>query len=197
MESYEILVDDELTLLVVGYPELSGPVRVLPDGTITVPGVGSIYLLGDTVAEATTKVNDALGAIVRFPRATISVTKYGDRRVFVMGEVVGPGDHAYSRGLTVVGALAMAGGFNNLAKRSSVMVLRRTSEGEAIAFRVDVRDPLKGKHLERDIALRPFDIVYVPKTFIGSVNVLFDQYFRPAHAPVQPVPDRVERVSRR
>jgi protein involved in polysaccharide export with SLBB domain len=177
VETYHILVDDELTLVAIGYPELSGPVRVLPDGTITIPGVGPVYVLGATVAEATAKVNEMLGAIVRFPRATVSVTRYGDRRVFVMGEVVGPGDHAYHRGLTAVGAIAMAGGFNNLAKRSSVMVLRRTGQADAVAFRLDARDPLKGKHLEKDLPLLPYDIVYVPKTFIGSVNILFDQYF--------------------
>jgi polysaccharide biosynthesis/export protein len=177
METYQILVDDELTLMVVGYPELSGPVRVLPDGNITVPGAGSVYLLGASVTEATAKVNEALATIVRFPRATVSVTKFGERRVFVMGEVVGPGDHAYHRGLTVVGAIAQAGGFNNFAKRSSVIVLRRMGEQEAIAFRVDARGPLRGKHLEQDLPLRPYDIVYVPKTFIASVGVLLDQYF--------------------
>ena len=42
---------------------------------------------------------------------------------------------------------------------------------------MDTRDPLKGKHLEKDLPLKPFDIVYVPRTFIGSVGVLLDQYF--------------------
>ncbi len=183
VEAYRILVNDELALTVLGHPDLSGPLRVLPDGRTTVPGAGSVYLLGATVEEATKKVTESLAHIVRYPQATIGVTNYGARRIFVMGEVQIPGDHEYHRGMSVLGAIAEAGGFNDRAKRSSIIVLRRMGPEEAVAFRVDLTDPLKGEKLQQDLPIRPFDIVYVPKTFIASINVLMDQYFRQLTPP--------------
>jgi len=177
IDAYKILVHDELTTVVIGHPELSGPARVLPDGTMTVPGVGSLYVLGLSVGEATEKVNEAIATLVRFPQATVSVTNYGERRIFVMGEVTIPGDHAFHREMTAMAAIAQAGGFNDQAKRSSVVVLRRTGAADAAAFRLDARSILDGKDLAQDIKLRPFDIVYVPKTFIASLDVLVNQYF--------------------
>jgi polysaccharide export outer membrane protein len=183
VDVYRILVYDELALTVLGHPELTGPLRVLPDGTVTVPGVGPLYVLGSSVEEVTEKMRESLASVVRFAQISVAVTNFGDRRVFVMGEVVIPGDHEYHSGLSLLGAIAEAGGFNNSAKRSSVVVLRRTGPDLATAMRVDLRDPLKGENLERDMPLKPFDIIYVPKTFIASVNVLMDQYFRQMTPP--------------
>jgi protein involved in polysaccharide export with SLBB domain len=183
IEAYRLLVFDELSLTVLGSPELSGTVRVLPDGTITVPGVGPLYVLGMTLPEVTAAVEREVGKFVRYPDLSVAVSNFGERRVFVMGEVNVPGDQQFHNGLSALGAIAMAGGFNNGAKRSSVMILRRVGPENAIAFRVDLSEPLNGKNLGQDIPVKPFDIVYVPKTFIASVNVLMDQYFRQMTPP--------------
>lgn len=183
VDAYRVTVHDELTLTVLGSPELSGPVRVLPDGTATVPGVGPVYLHGLTVPEATHEVTESLARFVRYPQVSVAVTNYGARRIYLMGEVDIPGDHEYHRGMSVLSAVAQAGGFNDRAKRSSVMVFRRLGPEEMVAYRVDLTGPLKGERMEQDIPVRPFDIVYVPMTFIGSLNVLMDQYFRQMSPP--------------
>ncbi|MBD3163497.1 MAG: hypothetical protein GF346_13475 [Candidatus Eisenbacteria bacterium] len=183
VDAYRITVGDELRLTVLGDGGLSGPVRVLPDGTVTVPAAGPVYVLGMTVAEATAAIREAIGRYVRYPDLTVGVVDFGARRVFLMGEVDIPGDHEYHRGMSVLGAIAQAGGFNDRAKRSSVMVFRRLGPEEVIAHRVDLTGPLKGEDLGQDIPIRPLDIVYVPKTFIASVNVLMDQYFRQLTPP--------------
>ncbi len=183
VDTYRLAVYDELLLTVLGAPELSGPTRVLPDGTISIPGVGSIFVLGSTLPEVTDQVETSLSTILRFPEASLAVSNFGARRIFVMGEVGVPGDHEYHRGMTALAAIAEAGGFNNNAKRSSVIVLRRLGPSEAVAFRVDLRGPLKGKDLDKDLPVRPFDVIYVPKTFIASVNVFMDQYVRQMTPP--------------
>lgn len=182
-EVYRVLVYDELSLMVVGSPELSGTMRVLPDGTITVPGIGSRYVLGMTVPEVTEAVKSDVAKMVRYPQVSVAVSNFGERRIFIMGEVNLPGDQTYHHGLSALGAIAMAGGFTNGAKRSSVVILRRTGPEQAIAFRADLSGPLKGKNLSADVEVKPFDIIYVPKTFIASVNVLMDQYFRQLTPP--------------
>jgi protein involved in polysaccharide export with SLBB domain len=183
VEAYRVLVDDELTLTVLGNPELTGPQRVLPDGTVTVPGFGSIYVLGLELSEVAQKVTDSIADFVRHPRVSVAVSRYGERRIFVMGEVVIPGDHQYHRGMSALGAIAQAGGFKSTGKTSSVMVLRRLGAAEVVAFRLDLSETMKGENLGRDLLVKPFDIVYVPKTFIASVNVLMDQYFRQMTPP--------------
>jgi protein involved in polysaccharide export with SLBB domain len=183
VDSYRVLVLDELTLTVLGSPEMSGNVRVLPDGTITVPGVGSIYVLGLTLPEITDKVTESVATVVRYTQVSVGVADFGERRIYTMGEINSPGDHPYQNGLTALGAIAESGGFTNGAKQSSVIVLRRVGPDNALAFRLDLRDPLKGKNLQNDMRVRPYDIVYVPKTFIASVDVLMDQYFRQMTPP--------------
>ena len=150
---------------------------------MSVPGVGSTYVLGLDLNEVTQKVTESLSELVRFPRVSVAVTNYGERRIFVMGEVTIPGDHEYHRGMSTLGAIAQAGGFKNSGKTSSVMVLRRLGAAEVVAFRVDLSEALKGENLGRDLLVKPFDIVYVPRTFIASVNVLMDQYFRQMTPP--------------
>lgn len=183
IDAYRVLVYDELGLTVLGSPELSGTVRVLPDGTITIPGVGPMYVLGQTIPQITARAMDAISKVVRYPQLSVSVTNFGERRLYVMGEVNQPGDHQYHHGMTALAAIAESGGFTNGAKRSSVIVLRRLGPDNAVAIRLDLRDPLKGKNLQKDLQIKPFDIVYVPKTFIASVDVLMDQYFRQLTPP--------------
>lgn len=183
VDAYRIAVNDEILVTVLGSPELSGTSRVLPDGSMTVPGVGPIFVLGRTVPEVTGKVQESLGTILRFPNASVAVSNFGPRRIYVLGEVGIPGDHEYHRGMTALGAIAQAGGFNNNAKRSSVVLLRRLGPNEAVAYRIDLRGPLEGKDLDKDLPIRAFDVIYVPKTFIASVNVLVDQYIRQMTAP--------------
>jgi protein involved in polysaccharide export with SLBB domain len=182
-EAYRVLVYDELNLLVLGSPELSGTVRVLPDGTITIPGVGARYVLGLTIPEVTDTLRQEIAKVVRYPQVSVSVSNFGERRVYVMGEVNLPGDQQYHSGLSALGAISMAGGFNNAAKRSSVVILRRTGPDQAIAFRTDLTQPLSGQNVAFDVPIKPFDIIYVPKTFIASVNVMMDQYFRQLTPP--------------
>ncbi len=63
------------------------------------------------------------------------------------------------------------------------MILRRLGPENAVAYRVDLRAALKGESFEQDLPVKPFDIIYVPKTFIASINVLMDQYFRQMTPP--------------
>jgi polysaccharide export outer membrane protein len=183
IDEYRVLVNDTLHLTVLGSPEISGPLLVLPDGTVSVPGMQPLYVLGKSIREINEEINEALSEFLRFTHATVAVTQLGERRVYLMGEIEIPGDHQYQRGMTVLGAIAQAGGFNSRAKRSSVLILRRLGAEEAVAFRVDLTDPMKGRNLEKDLPVRPFDIVYVPKTFISSLNVFMDQYFRQLTPP--------------
>jgi polysaccharide export outer membrane protein len=172
-------VGDELQLVVVANPDFNRLVKVLPDGSITAPGAGTLHVLGMTAEETAAKLESSLGRLLRFPDVDVIVATYGDHVVYVMGEVTLPGDHIYRKGMSALQALAAAGGFKDSGKRNSVLVFRRIGLHEAELHKIDLEDPLEGRgSLDVDMVLHPYDIVYVPKTWIADVNVFVDQWFR-------------------
>lgn len=177
-EVYRFGVGDELNIVAVGQPQFSSSVKVLPDGTVSTPGAGSVYVLGRTVPEASLDLEERLAAYLRYPRVDVVVTGYGEHVVYVMGEVPAAGEHPFRKGTSALQAVAMAGGFENSAAKRSVVVFRRVGPDVAEFYQIDLESPLEGAAFANDMLLRPYDIVFVPKTFIANVNVFVDQWFR-------------------
>jgi protein involved in polysaccharide export with SLBB domain len=86
--------------------------------------------------------------------------------------------------MTVLGAIAAAGGANDRAQMGSVVLIRRLKDGEAVAVRLDMRDPLKGRDLSRDIPVSMYDIVVVPKSFIAKMETFMTRFFGSVHRPL-------------
>jgi protein involved in polysaccharide export with SLBB domain len=181
-EAYLLGVGDELQVNVLSAPELSSTVKVRPDGAITIRGAGMIHALGRTPEEVGREAEEKLGEILRHARVDLAVTSFGEQRVFVMGEVEAPGDKPYYKGMSALQAVAASGGIRVTGKSGSVLVLRRTGSDEVEVRRLDLGRPLKGEP-GSDMILHPFDIVYVPQTFIARVDVVVDQYVRQMIAP--------------
>ena len=106
------------------------------------------------------------------------MTAYGEHVVYVTGEVELGGDIPFRKGMSALQAVAAAGGFKNSANRDQVVVFRRTDTDEAEFHTINLDEPLEGEGFENDMRLYPYDIVYVPKSFIGNVNTFVDQWFR-------------------
>ena len=181
-EAYLLGVGDELQVNVLSAPELSGTVKVRPDGAITIRGAGMIHALGRTPEDVGREAEAKLGEILRHARVDLAVTSFGEQRVFVLGEVEGPGDKPYYKGMSALQAVASAGGVRVTGKSESVLVLRRTGTDAVEVRRLDLGRSLKGEP-GSDLVLHPFDIVYVPRTFIARVDTVIDQYVRQMIAP--------------
>jgi polysaccharide export outer membrane protein len=181
-EAYLLGVGDEVQIDVLTAPELSGTAKVRPDGAITVRGAGMIHALGRTPEDVGREAEEKLGAILRHARVDVAVTVFGEPRVFLMGEVEQPGDKPYYKGMSALQAVAAAGGISATGKSESVLVLRRTGSDAAEVRRLDLRGSLKGEP-GPDVVLHPYDIVYVPRTFIARANIAIDQYVRQMVAP--------------
>lgn len=100
---------------------------------------------------------------------TIFVPPLELQRVSVLGEVISPKMIIVKGKLTLVEAITEAGGFNENAVKSSVVVLRGEL-GALKGYRVDVTRILKRGDIGLNITLEPGDIVYVPKTFIADIE---------------------------
>lgn len=95
--------------------------------------------------------------------------------VYVGGEVTEPGLMPLNGKLTVLTAVIKAHGFKNTASTRSVMLIREGDKGPEVR-KLDLRHILARG--DGDLDLKPFDVVYVPKSTIAKVDQFMDQYFR-------------------
>jgi polysaccharide export outer membrane protein len=156
---YRIVPGDKLRVEVYKDPQLSQSLQVRPDGKITLPLLGDIPASGLTPIELRDQIAANLKEYVTNPTVTVIVAETVPPMVYVMGEVNNPGSIGLHGPLTVVQALAMAGGFRDFAKTKDIRVLRKTSRGvQTIEF--NYKRAVKG---EADpVALMPGDTVIVP-----------------------------------
>src|SRR4030042_5045931 len=80
--------------------------------------------------------------------------------------------------VTLLQALSQAGGVKDSARTTEVIVIRRGGDNKPLTIPINLDKAIDGTDMGQDIALRPFDIVYVPKSPIANVNKWVDQYIR-------------------
>ncbi len=157
--------------------DLVRPQRVRPDGRITVFPVGDVIAAGRTPRELERVVVDLLSAEYRNPRVTIEVSEVAGNMVHVLGRVKYPGSYPAGPYMTTLQAIARAGGFEDDAARNSVIVFHRNGAHTVQVAQVRADGALKGGELNADLPLSRFDIVYVPRSTIGNINVFTKQFF--------------------
>lgn len=161
-KGYQIGVGDLLQIEVYDEPELTREVRVLTDGNISFPLLGTLRAAGLTVSELEKGVTTLLGEkYLVNPQVTVFVKEFSN--VYVFGEVKNPGPFPLFGTLTVFEAVTLAGGFTEVANPSKVKVLRM-EDGKEFAMSVDVAKIIKGDSAE-DIQLQANDRVIVPRGF--------------------------------
>ena len=162
---YRIAPQDLLDVSVYAEPDLTRPVRVSAEGKINFPLIGEVSVIGLTLAEAEAALRGKLDAFVVNPFVSVDVKESHARRVVILGEVVKPGaiDIPTNSPLTVVEAIAQAGGFTKYASGNNVRVVRKTAGGGQETLTVPVDDVTKGDK-SKDLALQPEDVIFVPQT---------------------------------
>ena len=95
-------------------------------------------------------------------------------RVLVGGEVRNPGWVDMLGDMDALQATMAAGGFTHGAKGHQVLIIRRGRNGQAMRRIVDLQNPLEGKG--QLVALRRFDIIYVPRTNVAEAGVFMEQW---------------------
>ena len=164
---YQLRPLDLLDIRVFQEDDLSMTNKVSQAGTLTFPLIGSVKVSGLKVHEAEILVTDKLkDGYIKNPQVTILVKEYAARRVSVLGEVKKPGtvEIPPEEALTLLQAVAYAGGFQNVAKTDEVVV-RRMIEGKENKTKVNATKLMRADAAECDYPLEPGDIVYVPTRF--------------------------------
>jgi protein involved in polysaccharide export with SLBB domain len=174
---YRIGLGDRLSIVFYGDPSIDRTVRVRPDGKISFPRVGDIPAAGFTPVELSGVISELYAEYLKNPEATVLVDDTGKQMVYVLGEVFRPGQFDIDGRMTLSQAMAEAGGWTPTGQLGSVVVIRRGGTWQRPqSLRVDFGRMLDGR-LNYDVELRPFDIVYVPQTFIGDVADFGDTFF--------------------
>ena len=157
-EPYRIGREDVLEIAVWRDPDLSRTVPVRPDGLISLPMVGELQAAGKSPAELENNVRTRLEPYVKEPKVTVIVREANSSRVFVTGEVQKPGAYPMRGRVSVVQAVALAGGFSEFANSNAMMVIREGKGGGR--FPVRYRDLVSGDG--GNFYLQPGDTVVVP-----------------------------------
>jgi len=175
---YRVQVNDILEFLFFKNGELNQTRTVGPDGAVSLQLIGSVQVVGRTVEDITEEVTKRYAKELVQPQVTVAVKEYSGLKIYVGGEVNQPGMQVYRGGLTALQAVVAAGGFKTTASLSSVVLIHKGPQGEPVAALVDLSRVLKHAELERDVALAPADIVFVPRSGIANVNLFVEQYFK-------------------
>lgn len=126
---YRLGPGDRLRVSVFNREELTGEFTVGTQGRISYPLVGEIEVAGQTVPEFSTRLSEQLrNGYVRDPIVSVEVAQY--RPFYILGEVNRPGAYPYSPGMTVMGAVATAGGFTYRANSRRMFVQSPGETGE-------------------------------------------------------------------
>ena len=161
-DNFVIGNDDVLAISVWKEPELTKSVPVRSDGKISLPLVGEIQAAGQTPHQLEQVITDKLKSFITTPEVTVVVEKVNSRKYNVLGEVTKPGSYPLTTEMTVMDAIAAAGGFRDFAKKSGVYVLRKSPNGQEAHLKFNYKDFVKGNNSAQNIKLEPNDTIIVP-----------------------------------
>jgi polysaccharide export outer membrane protein len=147
---YRLGSGDKVKVTVFGQANMSGEFSVAGDGTLSLPFIGSIRAGGLTVRELERQiVNQLQPDYLKNPRVSVEVLNF--RPFDIIGEVQKPGSYPYRDGMTVINAIAMAGGFTYRAKENEFRI-KRAANG-------------RFEKAARNTAVRPGDVIEVLERF--------------------------------
>jgi polysaccharide biosynthesis/export protein len=157
-EEYGVGPGDKLRIEVYKDAQLSQSAQIRPDGKITLPLVGDLEATGITPLELRDSIARQLKEYMTNPVVTVIVVEASAATAYVMGEVNHPGAVTLQGPLTVLQALAIAGGLKDFANIKNIRILRRSPAGvKTIAF--NYKEAIRGAV---PVYLRSGDTLVVP-----------------------------------
>jgi polysaccharide export outer membrane protein len=146
---YKLGPNDQIRVITFGEDSLSEVFRVDDQGRVNLPLLGAIKATGLTPEELGRRIAELLKSknLLRAPSVSVEITEY--RPLFVLGEVVHPGQITYQPGMTVLAAIAIGGGYTYRAV-TDYAAITRVIGGKSVQGQVD-----------NNAEVRPGDIITV------------------------------------
>lgn len=149
---YKLGPGDEVRVTVFGQKDLSGDFTVDGSGMVALPLIGNVEAGGRTLREFEQSIIHLLKPdYLKNPRVSAEVLNY--RPFYIIGEVKKPGSYPYVNGMTVVNAVALAGGYTYRARENHILITRANDPD---------RKQIVANH---DTVVLPGDVIEVPERF--------------------------------
>lgn len=174
---YLLQVGDTMDIKVRLNPELNESVVVPPDGLISTVMADDVMAYGRTVQQLRADLTKQYQSELTDPHISVIMRTFAPNRVYVTGEVALPGEFVTAGpNLTLLQAIARAGGLKNSASTSNIIVVRHGNNSPPSAYTVDYDAAKSGFHPEKDVNLAAYDVVFVPRSDVADVYLYFQQF---------------------
>lgn len=157
---YVIGIEDVIAVNVWHEPEMSRAMAVRPDGKISMPLIGEVQADGKTPAQLQAELSTKLQSLIKNPDVTVIVQDIKSQKFNILGEVQRPGMYPLTKPMTVLDALAVAGGFRDFAKPKKMYILRKGKDGTSAKIPVNYNNVIKGS--DKNVELESRDTIVVP-----------------------------------
>ena len=150
--AYRLDSGDRIKVTVYGHEDLSGEFELDSEGNVSLPLIQDVTASGVSIAELEQAITDKLSPdFLKNPKVSVEVLNY--RPFYILGEINDPGGYPYVNGMTLVKAVALAGGYTYRARTSKVTITR-TVEDTQLEIRAMADTPVM-----------PGDVIEVPERF--------------------------------
>jgi polysaccharide export outer membrane protein len=156
---YKLGAEDVIDVFVWKEPELSTTAVVRPDGKISLPLANELLASGKTAGQLRSEIAERLSQFVTQPVVSVMVKQVNSLKISVLGEVRKPDIYRIKHRVTVLEAIAMAGGFTDLAKPNKVVIIRNSAAGPQ-RIRLNIKQAVEDQRTA-PFYLEPLDTVYV------------------------------------
>lgn len=169
---YRLSAGDTVDISIYDEPELAATQTIARSGKVRLPLIGEIVLLGKSVREAETALEETYRRreFLKAPVVNLVVSAYFPREVSVLGAVRAPGTLLFPRDVTsldIVDVITRVGGFVAVSKSDAVVLTRRDDDGKETTAIVDLENAIGGRRKAgRDrveVLVYPGDRIWVPE----------------------------------
>jgi polysaccharide export outer membrane protein len=161
---YVIGVNDVLEVVFLYHSNLTTrDLIVRRDGRISMPFVGDQMAAGITPMVLDSLLTTRFSEVLREPNLSVIVSQPAPQKVYVLGEVNAPGRFEFADELSMLQAVAMAGGATKAGMSNHAVLIRRQGVSKIVGVEVDLQAVMNGSRMSNDLRLRNYDIVMVPK----------------------------------
>ena len=170
LATYYLGPEDVISVTVFGQDRYSkAGIIVPPNGKISYPLVGSVFVAGKTTEQVEAELTKKLDEYIIDPQVTVSLDKAMSARYSVLGDVAQPGVRTMSRRVSVYEALAEAGGVLPTGDKKKVVILRSQADGKIQQIPINISQIERGKSTEMAY-LVPGDQVVVPGNRLKTIQ---------------------------
>ena len=151
VSDYVLGVGDKVRITTFGEDDLSGEFEISSTGTISMPLIGEIHAAGRTVSQLQSTITTSLSnGYMKNPHVGVEILNY--RPFFIVGEVMKPGSYNYVNGMSVINAIALAGGYTYRADKDDIKIKHGGPDA-------------KEEPASEGTTVLPGDVVNVPERF--------------------------------